>query len=56
MSKHETMREVHAPMTYRVSELYNLPELMGVENAVKKMERAMKRDRDLEIKRAARSN
>jgi hypothetical protein len=50
------MREVHAPMTFQISEVYNLPTLMGIENAVTKMERAMKRDRDLAIKRAARQN
>lgn len=56
MSKHSTMRERRAPMTFAISEVYNLPELLGIENSVSKMERAMKRDRDLAIKRASRQN
>lgn len=56
MSSHKSMREVRSPITFRISEVYNLPELMGVENSLQKMERAMKRDRDIAIKRAARSN
>jgi len=56
MSKHTSMRESRAPMTYAISEVYNLPALLGMENSVLKLERALKRDRDLAIKRASRQN
>lgn len=55
-SQYKSLRRERQPMTYAISEVYNLPELMGIENAVQKMERAMKRDRDLAFKRASRQN